>query len=132
MSNDEKRLLKIYRDRLNDRSRYKGKRRRAVEGHPKSFSSLLEGYFKGDGEALKKIEENRALLAWPDIVGKAAASVSFPIKIRGGKLTVKVLDPIWMQQLSFLKLELLKKYRTGFPKLRLTDIYFTSGHTRRI
>jgi hypothetical protein len=125
MADKDKDLMKLYRDRVLDRSRYTSKRRRALEARPKPFSDLIEGYFKGDSEALRKIDENRAIAAWSVIVGEAAARVSQPLRVRAGKLIVRVADPLWMQQLSLLKHELLRKYQTGFPKLKIRDIYFT-------
>jgi hypothetical protein len=121
----QKELLEIYRIRLHDRSRFSSKRYRAVQSRPDRLEGLVENFFKGDRNALKKIDENRAIMAWAEIVGPAVARVSQPIRIRGTTLVVRVQDPLWMQQLSLLKHELIKKYQVGFPKLNIKDIYFT-------
>ena len=46
-------------------------------------------------------------------------------RIRSGTLTVIVRDPVWMQQLTFLKQGILAKYKQDFPKLGLHQIYFS-------
>ena len=77
------------------------------------------------GQALKKIEETKALEAWADYVGPSAAEVSTALKVRSNTLIVKVTDPLWMQQLTFLKRDLLSRFKADFPKLRIRNIYFT-------
>ena len=121
----DKELRELSRDRRRDREQYKSKRARAVDSPPKAFSDLVGILFKGDSDSLKKIEESRAVLAWPDLVGESAARYAVAEKIRNHKLIVKVRDPLWMQELSLLKHELLKRYREYFPKLGLRDIFFT-------
>jgi predicted nucleic acid-binding Zn ribbon protein len=123
---DDKELMQLYRARLKDKSQSRSRRRRRLENTPQPFSELLGLLFKNDSEALRRIEESRALLAWPDCVGDCAARVSEALKLRSGTLIVWVRDPLWMQQLSLLKYELLKKYRESFPKLEIRDIYFTN------
>jgi len=122
---DEKELHKLYQDRLKDRRNFKSRRFKQVEAAPKRAAELISNYFHQDPEALRKIEQNRALMAWGDYVGESAARVSQALKIRGNQLVVRVSEPLWMQQLLLLKRELLRKYKESFPSLRLTDIYFT-------
>lgn len=122
---DEKELLIIQRKRRRDRQQATTKRRRQGEELPNSFKSLLSAFFKADPEALQQIEESKAMEAWPRYVGEAASRVSTAARIRSGTLTVIVRDPVWMQQLSFLKQGILARYRLDFPKLGLTQIYFS-------
>ena len=123
----EKNLMALYRARMKDRAQCVTRRRRAVEAPPKKMSDLLTQFFGADSEAVRKLEENRALNAWDSYVGEAALRFSQAQRIRGEQLVVRVADPMWMQQLSLLKRELLKKYRTDFPRLNLRDIYFARG-----
>jgi predicted nucleic acid-binding Zn ribbon protein len=74
---------------------------------------------------MRRIDESRACLAWEALVGPSAARFSQALRVRQGTLIVRVPDPLWMQQLSLLKYELLKKYRAKFPQLQIKDIYFT-------
>ncbi len=125
MDEDEKRLLEIQRKRRRDREQATTKRRRQGEATPPNFAALLSVFFKKDPETLIQIEQTKAIEAWPKYVGEAAARVSHPSRIRSGTITVVVRDPVWMQQLSFLKQGILDKYRRDFPNLRLTHIYFS-------
>ncbi len=118
-------LLKLYRQRKRDRQQSRTKRRVATENSPKKLKDLLGIYFQADPQAMQRIEESRALLAWPEYVGNAAARVSQALRVRGKTLIVQVRDPIWMQQLSLLKYEMLKRYMKDFPRLKITDIFFT-------
>lgn len=121
----EKELLDLYRTRVRDREKSRTRRRKACEAHPSRLSTLLTQYFKKDSQALSKIEETRALFAWEEYVGPAAARLSRALRVRNQTLVVKVEDPLWMQQLSFLKRDLLRRYAEDFPRLRLKDIFFT-------
>jgi predicted nucleic acid-binding Zn ribbon protein len=118
-------ILKLFEDRKKDRRQVGSKRKRMVENRPPQFGQILNTFFKANTQALKKIEETRAILAWESIVGDTASRASQPLRVRGGKLVVKVEDPLWMQQLLLLKTEILKKYRQRFPQLHLTDIFFS-------
>ena len=118
-------LLKLFRQRRKDRAQSKTKRRKSMESSPEPMSDLLGNYFHGNPEALRKIEETRALMAWEGYVGSAAARISHALRLRGHMLVVRVPDPLWMQQLSFLKQDLLKRYAKDFPKLKIREIFFT-------
>ena len=121
----DKDLIKLFRCRVKDRMKFKTRRRRSVEAAPPAMGSLVTEFFQDSPEALKRLEESRAVLAWTTYVGETVASQARPIRLRGNTLVIQVNDPLWMQQLMFLKQELLRKYRKDFPKLGLTDIYFT-------
>lgn len=122
----EKDLLALYRARVIDRNRAKTKRRKQMETLPKPVGDLLTDYFKKDALALEKIEQSRALQAWPRMVGGATATVSRAKGFRGTQMMVVVNDPMWRQQLLFLKSELLTKYQRAFPKLKITNIFFVT------
>ncbi len=121
----DKDLMALYKSRLKDRAQSVTRRRRQVESSPKQMSTLLDQFFGQDSQAARKIDEGRALIAWETYVGDVAARYSHAERIRGDQLVVRVVDPLWMQQLSLLKHGLLKKYAEDFPRLNLRDIFFT-------
>jgi predicted nucleic acid-binding Zn ribbon protein len=121
----EKELIELQKKRRKDRQQATTKRRRQGDALPNSFASLLTQFFKADPEALTQIEHSKALDAWPRYVGDVAARASKAARIRNGTLTVVVKDPMWMQELSFQKRNLLAKYQAEFPKLGIRDIYFS-------
>ena len=61
---------------------------------------------------------------WEKLVGKAIAKKSRPLHYQGECLVVEVDHSAWMQELSLLKLSLIKKISKEYPKIRLKDIRF--------
>lgn len=64
---------------------------------------------------------------WSRVVGAQAAKVSSAVRFRGQVLLVAVKDSLWMQELLFLKPQLLKKLRAHFPHLSIQDLFFQLG-----
>ncbi len=89
------------------------------------MDNLVSEFFGHDPEAVRRIEEHRAIQAWAEVVGPAAAAFSKAERVRNRQLVIKVRDPMWLHQLYLLKNELLRKYRTAFPSLKLDDIFYT-------
>ena len=118
-------LLKLQRDRRKDRKQATTRRRRAVNEAPKRMDGLVTDFFGHDPEAVRRIEEQRAIQAWAELVGPAAAAFSKAERVRNRQLVIRVRDPMWMHQLYLLKTELLRKYKAAFPKLKLEDIFYT-------
>lgn len=125
MVDDE--LLKLQHARRKDRKQATTRRRRAVESAPESMGGLVTQFFGKDPTALRRIEEQRALMAWKDFVGPAAAAVSRAERVRNHQLVIRVRDPLWMHQLYLLKNELIRQYRKAFPALRIDDIFYTGS-----
>ena len=78
---------------------------------PQSVATVLESalkYYRLKG----KIEQNSVLDEWPNIVGEHIAQFAKPEKITRGKvLVVRVSDPIWAQELSLSKQNILESFR---------------------
>ncbi len=124
MGSNQKDLMKIFAQRVHDRREFSSKRWRLTQKLPDSLGQCLTAFFKKDPETLKKIEETKALMAWPEIVGQVAAKMSRAVRFRGATLIVHVQDGLWLEQLCFLKNDVLKRYNRRFPGLRISDIYF--------
>lgn len=120
-----RKLREISETRKKDRRDYL-RRRRWRSNEPSRASELLNDYFEQNPEIIRKIEEHRALSAWPTIVGAAAAKATWAKNIRGHKLIVVAPDPVWRQQLVMLRTQILDKYRSLFPRLKLGDIFFAA------
>ncbi len=125
MPTDEEKLLRLQNDRRKDRKQATTRRRRAVQAPPKRMQGLITEFFGHDPTALKRIEEQRAIAAWQEIVGPTAAAFSKAERVRNRQLVIRVKDPLWLHQLHLLKNELLRKYRAAFPSLKLDDIFYT-------
>jgi predicted nucleic acid-binding Zn ribbon protein len=64
---------------------------------------------------------------WKDVVGPAIAENTRPEAIKGKLLLVHVSSPPWMQQLQFLKPELIEKLNETIGKEVVGDIRFKIG-----
>ncbi len=67
----------------------------------------------------KKIERYEFVLHWDKIVGEKLAEVSKPDYISRKTLIVRVLHPVWAQELTFMKIHLLRKLA---PYLKRGDV----------
>lgn len=65
--------------------------------------------------------------AWKEIVGEALAFQAQPRSIRNRILFIDVSHSTWMQQLQFLKPDLLKKINTFLGEPLIEDIRFRLG-----
>ena len=86
-----------------------------------SFGSILSGLSKRLGLE-SKLLELRLQRRWHDIVGEPMASHTWPVQIRFKKLYLIVRNPVWLQQLVFLKPALLAKLETESGPGCVTDI----------
>jgi predicted nucleic acid-binding Zn ribbon protein len=59
---------------------------------------------------LKRIAQQQSVLdEWERIVGKRIASKTEAMRIRKGQLIIEVVNSLWMQELFFMKEELLDR-----------------------
>jgi hypothetical protein len=91
-----------------------------------SFGSILSGLSKRLGLESRMLEL-RLRRRWRDIVGEPMASHTWPAQIRFKKLYLIVRNPVWLQQLTFLKPALLAKLQTESGTESVTDIAFRVG-----
>lgn len=91
-----------------------------------SFGSILSGISKRLGLEPRLIEL-RLQHRWHDLVGEPMASHTWPTQIRFKKLYLIVRNPVWLQQLTFLKPALLTKMEAEAGPEYVTDIAFRIG-----
>lgn len=91
-----------------------------------SFGSILSGVSKRLGLEPRLIEL-RLQHRWRDLVGEPMASHTWPGQIRFKKLYLLVRNPVWLQQLTFLKPALLTKLQAESGPEYVTDIAFRVG-----
>ena len=68
---------------------------------------------------------------WKDVVGPAIAENTRPEAIKGKLLLVNVSSAPWMQQLQFLKPDLIEKLNETLGKEVVGDIRFKIGPVNR-
>jgi hypothetical protein len=64
---------------------------------------------------------------WENTVGPVISQQTRPEKIKNRTLYLTVSSPIWMQQLQFMKKELLEKVNAALQKDVVSDIFFNVG-----
>ncbi len=72
----------------------------------------------------------RILGQWEGMVGNVIARHAQPLSIRGKSLSVQVDSPVWMQQLSLLKPELIEKANGVLGEGSLKEIMLVLGDVR--
>ncbi len=66
---------------------------------------------------------------WDQAVGERIAENTVPESMRRGVLFVNVASSVWMQQLHFLKDEILEKVNNELDSTRIKEIRFKIGKT---
>jgi hypothetical protein len=74
-----------------------------------------------------RLEDRRLKEVWGRAVGPQISSQSRPEHLRREILLVKVANSVWMQQLHFLKEEIIGKVNSALGKPSVKDIRFAIG-----
>lgn len=69
----------------------------------------------------------RLTRAWREAVGDRISAQTRPETLRRDKLYVKVASSAWMQQLHFLKAEIIAKLNRALGKEEVREIFFSVG-----
>ncbi|UFS72712.1 DUF721 domain-containing protein [Geomonas sp. RF6] len=103
------------------------KRRRMYR--PAPVSSLIESVFAGTA-AGKRLHEGRIWEVWEEAVGKGIAKHATPVAFREGVLTLRVDSAPWMQQLTYLKKDLITKVNALLEEEMVQDIFLKAGQVK--
>lgn len=87
---------------------------------PEPVGFILNSLIKDLGWE-KGIQQHLAILSWPEIVGKEIARKTTPLRIRGSKLFVEVVNSSWMHHLHYLKPAILKKLNATLKPMKDPD-----------
>ena len=78
-----------------------------------------------EGSNFKEINEAINIsTAWKNIVGKTIFKNTEIKNIKNGKITIKTANPIWRNELSFQKEDLLNRLKKEEPELNIKEIEF--------
>ena len=89
----------------------------------KPIKELLSNYFKGSD--FKDINNTINLNEyWKQIVGKTISKNTEIIVIKNGKISIKTTNPIWRNELTFQKEDLLQRLKKEAPELNIKEIEF--------
>lgn len=102
-------------------------RRKKQQTNLRPLGEVLFTILKKRGMA-SKIEENEVIKIWPEAVGRQIAAQTQPDALRNGTLFVKTVSSVWVQQLHFIKGEILDKLNQLSGKATVKEIRFITGH----
>jgi hypothetical protein len=92
----------------------------------KNLSDILESVLKKRG-MLFTSDKKRLREVWLKAVGDNIAVHTAPEKLQKGTLFIKVSNSVWMQQLHFLKKNILDKVNQEMGEHGVKDINFSIG-----
>jgi len=96
---------------------------------PAAVSDLLSKLLRGTPAELR-LKEGRIWLVWESAVGSRIASHAQPAAFRDGTLTLHVDSAPWLQQLNFLKKELIAKVNAELGDEQVKEIYLKGGRIK--
>ncbi|MCL2760221.1 MAG: DUF721 domain-containing protein [Desulfuromonadales bacterium] len=97
---------------------------------PLSVSDILATAFSGKPTE-KRLQEVYIWRFWDKAVGEQIAAKAYPAAFRDGILTVRVSSSPWMQQLTFLKSDIIVGLNQEIGKQLVKDIFFKQGKITR-
>lgn len=74
-----------------------------------------------------RLREEEVLVGWDVAVGPRIAAHARPSHIVNRRLTVITENPVWTQQLTLLKADLLRRIAACYGPAAVTDLYFVTG-----
>jgi predicted nucleic acid-binding Zn ribbon protein len=93
---------------------------------PTPVAKLLAETFRGK-PLEKRLGEAEIWRVWDGAVGGQIASKARPSKFNDGVLTVIVTSAPWMQQLNFMKRDIVQRLNEKIGKSLVREIYLKSG-----
>lgn len=91
---------------------------------------LLGGFLREHLRALgwdRRIAEEEIVVRWEEAVGPSIAAHARPSHVVNRRLTVVTASPVWTQQLSLLRTDLLRRIARRFGPDLVTELYFVTG-----
>ncbi len=101
--------------------------KRARMPRPQGVSALLASVFGGK-PAARLLREIAIWQVWDEVVGPQVARRARPTAIRDGVLTVTVASGPWLQQLTFLKGEIITRLNEKTGEDLVREIYLKAGN----
>lgn len=98
--------------------------------YPESLQSVLGNLFADTPLGLR-MREAKIWLIWERAVGKTVASRAYPVQFRDGILTVAATSSPWLQQLSFMKRDLVAALNRECGEELVREIFLTTAPFKR-
>lgn len=91
-----------------------------------AIGGLIDTFFQANNMD-KRRTNFTAFNNWEEIVGRDIAKNTEPLKFYQNTLVIKVKNSVWMQELQYMKPQLLEKIRLSFPETTIRDLMFKVG-----
>jgi len=93
------------------------------ESGPGKLGPVLQALFRDLGME-EQLQRQEALSRWKERVGERIASVTRARELSGGTLFVEVRSSAWLNELNFMRHELLSRLNAGVEGARVERIVF--------
>ncbi|HBO84882.1 MAG: hypothetical protein A2073_01880 [Deltaproteobacteria bacterium GWC2_42_11] len=93
---------------------------------PIPISAVLEGSFARLG-IKRRVNEFAILKDWGRLAGSSISKFAVPVKLVGKTLYVAVSTSVWMEELKYVKPDLINKINENLGKDCVSDIIFKLG-----
>jgi predicted nucleic acid-binding Zn ribbon protein len=87
------------------------------------LKKVLESVLK-ENNFEEEIETYKIFSVWEEIAGSQVAAHARPVRINQGTLYIEVDDPLWLTQLRYMKLDILRKIERGLKAGLFTELKF--------
>jgi len=92
-------------------------------GEVENIKDILDRTIKSLGIS-KRLKETDAVALFAEVVGEKVSHNAVAESINGGKLLVRVLSPVWRQELNYQKDKIIKAMNNSLGETVVSDIYF--------
>ncbi|MGD9210514.1 MAG: DUF721 domain-containing protein [Desulfobacteraceae bacterium] len=92
------------------------------------IETLLSSYRTTSKTSVGKL--TRIVKVWATVVGTAIADNTKPVSLKEKLLLVNVTSSVWVQQLHFIKGDLINRLNIALGEDRIEDIKFRVGQVR--
>jgi len=72
----------------------------------------------------RRLKTEQLAVLWPKIVGPNVAKIANPAQFRNGTLFIDVADHVWMQELKFQEVELIRRLNDALHEPLLRRLFF--------
>jgi hypothetical protein len=77
----------------------------------------------------KRLKTEQLTVLWPRIVGPSVAKIANPAQFRNGTLFIDVADHVWMQELKFQEVELIRRLNDALHEPLVRRLFFQLART---
>ena len=89
---------------------------------PIAVGELLQSVLKNSPKVAQKVQQYQLWNQWAEMVGPLIAAQAWPARMQGTTLVVAAKSPSWVQELTMLRSELLRKIQMILDPTLVTHI----------